>query len=42
MFTRFDALLLAAFPLAYAIILPAIYPQVIAMLMGLVLGGVTF
>jgi len=34
--------LLAAFPLAYAIILPAIYPPIIAMLLGLVLRGVAF
>jgi cytochrome d ubiquinol oxidase subunit II len=34
--------LLAAFPLAYAIILPATYPLVIAMLLGLVFRGVAF
>ena len=34
--------LLAAFPLAYAIILPATYPLMIAMLLGLVLRGVAF
>ncbi|PXW75141.1 cytochrome bd-I ubiquinol oxidase subunit 2 apoprotein [Blastomonas natatoria] len=34
--------LLAAFPLAYAIILPAVYPPIIAMLLGLVLRGVAF
>ena len=34
--------LLAAFPLAYAIILPALYVPVIAMLLGLVLRGVAF
>lgn len=34
--------LLAAFPLAYAIILPATYPPVIAMLLGLVFRGVAF
>ncbi|WP_373486969.1 cytochrome d ubiquinol oxidase subunit II, partial [Blastomonas sp.] len=34
--------LFAAFPLAYAIILPAIYPPIIAMLLGLVLRGVAF
>ncbi|MFN3473412.1 MAG: cytochrome d ubiquinol oxidase subunit II [Blastomonas sp.] len=34
--------LLAAFPLAYAVILPAIYPPIIAMLLGLVLRGVAF
>ena len=34
--------LLAAFPLAYAIILPATYPLMIAMLMGLVFRGVAF
>jgi cytochrome d ubiquinol oxidase subunit II len=34
--------LLAAFPIAYAIILPATYPPVIAMLLGLVLRGVAF
>lgn len=34
--------LLAAFPLAYAIILPATYPLIIAMLLGLVLRGVAF
>ncbi len=34
--------LLAAFPLAYAIILPAVYPPLIAMLLGLVFRGVAF
>ena len=34
--------LLAAFPLAYAIILPALYPPLIAMLLGLVFRGVAF
>jgi cytochrome bd ubiquinol oxidase subunit II len=34
--------LLAAFPLAYALILPATYPLVIAMLLGLVFRGVAF
>ena len=34
--------LLAAFPLAYAVILPATYPPVIAMLLGLVFRGVAF
>jgi cytochrome d ubiquinol oxidase subunit II len=34
--------LLAAFPLAYSIILPATYPPVIAMLVGLVFRGVAF
>jgi len=34
--------LLAAFPLAYAVILPATYPLVIAMLLGLVFRGVAF
>jgi cytochrome bd ubiquinol oxidase subunit II len=34
--------LLAAFPLAYAIILPAAYPPLIAMLLGLVFRGVAF
>lgn len=34
--------LFAVFPLAYAIILPALYPLVIAMLLGLVLRGVAF
>ncbi|PZU09916.1 MAG: cytochrome d ubiquinol oxidase subunit II [Sphingomonas sp.] len=34
--------LLAAFPLAYAIILPATYPLIIAMLLGLVFRGVAF
>ena len=32
--------LMAAFPLAYAVILPATYPLVIAMLLGLVFRGV--
>ena len=34
--------LLAAFPLAYALILPATYPLIIAMLLGLVFRGVAF
>jgi cytochrome bd ubiquinol oxidase subunit II len=34
--------LMAAFPLAYAIILPALYAPMIAMLLGLVLRGVAF
>ena len=34
--------LLAAFPLAYSIILPATYPPTIAMLLGLVFRGVAF
>ena len=34
--------LFAAFPLAYAVILPATYPLVIAMLLGLVFRGVAF
>jgi cytochrome d ubiquinol oxidase subunit II len=34
--------LMAAFPLAYAIILPATYPLMIAMLLGLVFRGVAF
>ncbi|MBC7159358.1 MAG: cytochrome d ubiquinol oxidase subunit II [Porphyrobacter sp.] len=34
--------LLAAFPLAYAVLLPATYPLVIAMLLGLVFRGVAF
>ena len=34
--------LLAAFPLAYAIILPALYAPLIAMLLGLVFRGVGF
>src|SRR3546814_8361276 len=34
--------LLAAFPLAYSIILPALYAPLIAMLLGLVFRGVAF
>jgi cytochrome bd ubiquinol oxidase subunit II len=34
--------LLAAFPLAYAVILPATYPLIIVMLLGLVFRGVAF
>jgi cytochrome d ubiquinol oxidase subunit II len=34
--------LLAAFPLAYAIILPALYPPLIAMLLALIFRGVAF
>ncbi|WP_305096797.1 cytochrome d ubiquinol oxidase subunit II [Croceibacterium aestuarii] len=34
--------LLAAFPLAYAVVLPATYPLIVAMLLGLVFRGVAF
>ncbi|MBO9724123.1 MAG: cytochrome d ubiquinol oxidase subunit II [Novosphingobium sp.] len=34
--------LMAAFPLAYAVILPATYPLVIAMVLGLIFRGVAF
>ncbi|MGR3563838.1 MAG: cytochrome d ubiquinol oxidase subunit II [Heliomarina sp.] len=34
--------LMAAFPLAYAIILPALYPPIIAMLLALIFRGVAF
>jgi len=34
--------LLAAFPLAYAVILPATYPLIIVMLLGLIFRGVAF
>ena len=34
--------LMAAFPLAYAIIMPAVYPPVIAMLLALIFRGVAF
>ncbi len=34
--------LFAAFPLAYAILMPALYPLIIAMLLGLVFRGVAF
>ncbi|OYW44111.1 MAG: cytochrome d ubiquinol oxidase subunit II [Sphingomonadales bacterium 32-68-7] len=34
--------LMAAFPLAYAVILPATYPLIVAMLLGLVFRGVAF
>jgi cytochrome d ubiquinol oxidase subunit II len=34
--------LLAAFPLAYSVILPATYPLIIAMLLGLIFRGVAF
>lgn len=34
--------LFAAFPLAYAILMPAVYPLIIAMLLGLVFRGVAF
>ncbi|SLN42346.1 Cytochrome bd-I ubiquinol oxidase subunit 2 [Aquimixticola soesokkakensis] len=34
--------LMAAFPMAYAIILPALYPPIIAMLLALILRGVAF
>ena len=33
---------MAAFPLAYAIVLPALYAPLIAMLLGLVFRGVAF
>lgn len=34
--------LFAAFPLAYAIVMPALYPPIIAMLLGLIFRGVAF
>ncbi len=34
--------LFAAFPLAYAVLMPALYPLVIAMLLGLIFRGVAF
>src|SRR3982074_380440 len=34
--------LFAAFPLAYSVILPAMYPLIIAMLLALILRGVAF
>lgn len=34
--------LLAAFPLAYAVIMPALYAPIVAMLLGLILRGVAF
>ncbi|MGY4396618.1 cytochrome d ubiquinol oxidase subunit II [Sphingomonas sp. UYAg733] len=34
--------LMAAFPLAFAIVMPALYPPIIAMLLGLVFRGVAF
>lgn len=34
--------LMAAFPLAYAVLMPAMYPPIIAMLLGLVFRGVAF
>ncbi len=34
--------LFAAFPMAYAIIMPAVYPLIIAMLLGLIFRGVAF
>ena len=34
--------LLAAFPLAYAVVMPALYTPIIAMLLGLVFRGVAF
>ena len=34
--------LFAVFPLAYAVIMPALYPTIIAMLLGLVFRGVAF
>lgn len=34
--------LFAVFPLAYIIVMPALYPLIIAMLLGLIFRGVTF
>lgn len=34
--------LLAAFPLAYAVVMPALYPLIVAMLLGLIFRGVAF
>lgn len=34
--------LLAVFPLAYAVVMPALYPLIIAMLLGLIFRGVAF
>jgi cytochrome bd ubiquinol oxidase subunit II len=34
--------LFAAFPLAYAVVMPALYPTIIAMLLGLIFRGVAF
>ena len=34
--------LMAAFPLAFAVLMPAFYPPIIAMLLGLVFRGVAF
>ena len=34
--------LFAVFPLAYAIVMPALYPLIIAMLLGLIFRGVAF
>lgn len=34
--------LMAAFPLAYAVVMPAVYPVIIAMLLGLIFRGVAF
>lgn len=34
--------LMAAFPLAYAVVMPAVYPVIVAMLLGLVFRGVAF
>src|SRR5215470_3147069 len=34
--------LMAAFPLAYAVVLPALYAPIIAMLLGLIFRGVAF
>ncbi|MDO5658984.1 MAG: cytochrome d ubiquinol oxidase subunit II [Paracoccus sp. (in: a-proteobacteria)] len=34
--------LLAVFPLAYAIVMPALYPLIVAMLLGLIFRGVAF
>src|SRR4029078_11799483 len=34
--------LFAAFPLAYAVVMPALYTPIIAMLLGLVFRGVSF
>jgi cytochrome d ubiquinol oxidase subunit II len=36
------AALYAMFPLAYSVVLPALYPLVVAMLLGLILRGVSF
>ena len=34
--------LFAVFPLAYAVIMPALYPTIIGMLLGLIFRGVAF